>query len=78
MKYIVDVRSKEEYDSGHVEGALNIPLEELASGDTSSLDNVPKDSEIVCYCISGARAERFVHALRALGYEKVENGGGIM
>lgn len=43
---LLDVRPEEEYIGGHLPGALNIPLRELAS----RLTELPKDTEIVAYC----------------------------
>ena len=45
---IVDVRSKEAYDAGHIPGAVNIPLEEFEINPTSL--NLPKDAWIITYC----------------------------
>jgi len=43
---VIDVRPPEEYEAGHVAGAVSIPLEEL----TSRLAEIPRDAEVVAYC----------------------------
>ena len=74
MKYlIVDVREASEYDRGHVDGAINIPPSELMSG-AEKLKDVPKDTPIVLYCISGARSNASMHMLRQMGFTDLING----
>lgn len=70
---IVDVREPIEYSMGHVIGAINIPPAELMAG-TSKLDGVPKDAEIVLYCVSGSRSNTSMHYLRKMGYTNLTNG----
>ena len=71
----VDVRSPGEYAGGHVDGALNIPLDQLQrrigelGGDRSR--------EIVLYCASGGRSAMACGLLHQLGFERVRNGGGV-
>jgi MFS family permease len=67
---VVDVRSPEEFALGHVEGAINIPLDALEEK-TSSL---PKDRLIVTVCgKGGGRSERAAAELRALGFRSVRS-----
>ncbi len=74
MKYlIIDVREPSEYERGHVEGAINIPPSELMAG-AGKLRDVPKDTPIVLYCISGARSNASMHILRQMGYTDLTNG----
>ncbi|MDD2447356.1 MAG: rhodanese-like domain-containing protein [Tissierellia bacterium] len=58
---ILDVRSKEEFDSGHIEGAVLIPLDELEN----RLDEIEdyKDDPILVYCRSGNRSSKAVRIL---------------
>lgn len=70
---LVDVRTKSEYDSGHIKGALNIPLNEIES--TTLLK---KDSKIVVYCQSGARSAEAAKKLVDNGYLYVYDMGGIV
>ena len=72
---VVDVRSESEYLSGHVPGAINIPVDALTS-EPAELPN--KDQLIMVYCRSGARAKTAVSALANMGYTNVVNFGGIM
>lgn len=70
---IIDVREPSEYQRGHIEGALNIPPAELMAG-SAQLANVPKDAEIVLYCVSGSRSNASSHILRQQGFTNLTNG----
>lgn len=72
---LVDVRSAEDYAEGHLLGAINIPLRELAQ----HLDLLPDlDEEMVIYCGSGWRSGIGMTSLQILGYTNVRNmKGGI-
>ena len=74
---VIDVRTAEEFAEGHVDRAINIPVEDLAArmSDVSKLAG--KDQPIVVYCASGHRAGKAQRALTAAGYSKVVNGGGF-
>lgn len=72
-KIIIDVREPYEFATGHVEGALNIPPDELLSG-AKALESVPKDTELVLYCRSGARSNSAMNILRSLGFTHLTNG----
>ncbi len=54
-KIYIDVREKEEWDEGHLEGAIHLPLSELSLG-TIPL-NLPKDVPLYIYCARGRRAK---------------------
>jgi len=71
---IIDVRSKAEFQSGHFPGALNIPLDAL---DKKAAGLGAKDSEILVYCASGARAGSATALLKSKGFSKVLNAGGL-
>jgi rhodanese-related sulfurtransferase len=74
MSYvIIDVREPDEFATGHVKGALNIPPSRLMSG-AKQLADVPKDASIVVYCRSGSRSNVAAHILHGLGYNNVANG----
>ena len=62
---LIDVRPAEEFDAGHIDGALSIPLDEL----DARLAELPPDSEIVAYCRGEfcAYAHEAVRALRSAG-----------
>ncbi len=70
---LIDVRSKEEYESGHLKDAVNIAVEDMASG---ILPDFPKDTPILTYCNFGGRAGRAKTILESAGFTNVENGGG--
>ena len=69
---IIDVRSKAEYQSGHVKGSVNIPLR----GFESSLSKINKESPVITCCASGMRSGSAKSILKANGYKEVYNGGG--
>ena len=68
---IVDVSTLDEYESGHLKGAVNVPVSEIKNIDIS------KDKKIVVYCRSGSRSNTAAKELIKLGYEKVYDMGGI-
>ena len=71
---VVDVRPAEEFDAGHIEGALSIPVDEL----DEQLAELPADSEIVAYCRGAfcAYAHEAVRTLRARGRSARRLEGG--
>ena len=70
---IIDVREPFEFAQDHVEDALNIPPAELMAG-AKQLKDVPKDTELILYCISGSRSNAAMHYLRQMGYTNLVNG----
>jgi rhodanese-related sulfurtransferase len=68
---IIDVRTKKEFNRGHIEGSINIPLDQL--GDAMSW--LQKDIPIIVICASGQRSQAAKGLLDANGYQKVYNGG---
>ena len=62
--FILDVRQQDEYDAGHVDRAVLIPLNDLPN----RYSELPKDKPIVVYCRSGSRSARAVAFLRANGF----------
>lgn len=64
---IVDVRTREEYDSGHIEGAVLIPVSELED----RLNELSKEDELLIYCRTGNRSTNSVNILKANGYTKI-------
>jgi phage shock protein E len=71
---LVDVRSAEEFSTGHVEGAINIPHLDVEKRLSEFGEN--RDRQIVLYCRSGHRAGLAQESLKALGYTQVFNAGG--
>ena len=71
---LVDVRSRAEFDSGHLPGARNVPLPELG-GKLKSLGE--KDKPIVLYCASGTRSAMARSVLKGQGFSQVFNLGSM-
>ena len=72
---ILDVRTAEEYRSGHIPDAVNIPNETIGS---SAIPNLPnKDQRIFVYCRSGNRSKQAAGKRAKLGYTNVFEIGGI-
>lgn len=73
-RIIIDLRSPLEYKAGHAKGAINISPASLMSGVPEQLADTPKDTEIILYCISGARSNTATHILRQYGFTNLVNG----
>ena len=71
---LLDVRTQEEYDGGHIPGAVCFPNEDI-------LPELPlpfeKDAEILVYCRSGCRSAEAAEKLTGMGYANVSDFGGI-
>ena len=72
---IVDVRTQEEYDSGHIPGAICIPNESIGTEQPKELPNL--DQVILIYCRSGNRSKQAAQKLFDMGYTNVYEFGGI-
>lgn len=65
---LLDVRSKQEFEEGHLDGSLNIPLYELKN----QLEKLPdKNCTIMIYCASGHRSKQAKEELEEIGYKNV-------
>ena len=73
---ILDVRTKEEFDEYHIEGAVLIPDYEIKEKAESILTN--KEQLILVYCRSGRRSKNAASELVALGYTNIKEFGGII
>lgn len=73
-RIFIDVREPYEYARGHVEGAFNIPPAVLLQGLPAELAGVPKDAEIILYCMTGARSRASIHILGQYGFTNLVNG----
>ncbi len=71
---LIDVRTEDEYKSGHIEGSINIPLQNI-----SDVQNRIKElnTPIFVHCLSGGRSAKAASALKSMGYTNVTNIGGI-
>ena len=73
---ILDVRTQEEYDQGHIPGAIVISHEEIAEKAEEVLTD--KGQLILVYCRSGRRSKIAAEALVELGYINIKEFGGII
>lgn len=74
---VIDVRTKEEYDAGHIEGAYLIPLDEVYQHSELNLlkeRNIP----VLLYCRSGRRSGLVMLDLARLGFKYLMNMGGVI
>jgi rhodanese-related sulfurtransferase len=69
--FLLDVRTVKEYQAGTVEGAYNVPVDEIRD----RLDEIPKDKEIMLYCRAGLRSYIGCRILSQNGY-KIKNISG--
>ena len=75
-RIILDVRSREEYDQGHIPGAILIPDTEI---EAKAADLLPdKEQLILVYCRSGRRSKLAAQSLADLGYTNIREFGGIL
>ena len=73
---ILDVREQDEYDRGHIPGAVLLPVGTI--DDTTAAEVIPeKDSTVLVYCRSGNRSKTASAALAELGYTNIYEFGGI-
>lgn len=73
---ILDVREQDEYDSGHIPGAVLLPVGSI--DETTAAEVIPdKDSTVLVYCRSGNRSKTASSALAELGYTNIYEFGGI-
>ena len=70
---LYDVREADEFAAGHIPGAVNVPLSDLAAADLPE----QKDLPLYVHCLSGARSSKAVKYLQMQGYTNVKNIGGI-
>ena len=73
---ILDVREQDEYDAGHISGAILIPYTQIEAKANEMLPD--KDQLILVYCRSGRRSKIAAEALAELGYTNIKEFGGII
>lgn len=71
---LIDVRSELEFNQGHIEGAINIPLDNLTTDITSRIET---KTPVIVYCQSGNRSKTAAEKLVEYGYKDVFNLGSI-
>jgi rhodanese-related sulfurtransferase len=72
---LIDVRTPEEYATGHAKGSINIPITTIQNGD---LTKISKDRPVYLYCRTGHRAGLVKIILEENGYKNVSNIGGLI
>ena len=73
---LLDVRTQEEFDEGHIPGAILIPYTEIENKAEAMLPD--KDKLILVYCRSGRRSKIAAESLSKLGYTNIKEFGGII
>jgi phage shock protein E len=68
---IIDVRTKGEFQGGHIRNSINIPLSNLQG----SLSKLKKNKPVITCCASGSRSSSAKSILKSNGFESVHNGG---
>lgn len=71
---IIDVRTKGEYQGGHIRGSVNIPLQNLQN----NFSKIKKEKPVITCCASGMRSASAKSILKSNGFTQVHNGGGWM
>ena len=67
---VIDVRSTQEFQEGHIDGAISIPEYEIKK---DIIERINPGEEIIVYCSSGQRSKKAKQKLEKLGYKKVYN-----
>ncbi len=74
--FLIDVRSSQEYEEGHINGAINLPVYNIEKQITKVVPN--KNDVVILYCLTGNRSKKAKKILEKLGYTEVYNlKGGI-
>jgi phage shock protein E len=71
--YLVDVRTKGEFEGGSIKGAINIPVNEIEH----AYKKLSNKTTIVVFCRSGIRSKQALSVLKQMGIENVINGGSL-
>ena len=72
---VIDVRTPAEYSEGHLDGAVNIDVQDANFG--TILSQLPTDGEYVVYCRSGNRSAQAAEIMKASGFTNVTDAGGV-
>ena len=73
---LIDVRTPEEFASGHIDGAINLPYDQI-DAKNSAVAAIDKGRSILVYCRSGRRSAIARDNLQQLGYRQVLDGGAM-
>ena len=74
---LIDVRTKEEYDEGHLDDAINIPYDVIVNPGVKEYDSILEDTPIIVYCKSGNRSGQAYNSLKMAGYKNVYDLGAM-
>lgn len=74
--FIIDVRSAEEFSAGHIDGAINLPVDQIGE-QISRVKGLKPGSTLLVYCRSGRRSAAAAQILQQRGYHHVLDGGAI-
>ena len=74
--FIIDVRTAEEFSTGHIDGAINLPVDQIGQ-QLSGVKGLKPGSTVLVYCRSGRRSAAAAQILQQRGYKRVLDGGGI-
>lgn len=72
---VIDVRTAEEFASGHLEGALNIDVQGMDFA--AQISELDPNGTYVVYCRSGNRSGQAIEQMKALGFKNLTNGGAV-
>lgn len=78
--FILDVRTQEEYDAGHIKGSTRIPVQDIPAQELDeAIDKIPRDKKILVYCRTAQRSAQASEILVNNGFAQVYNmKGGIV
>lgn len=71
---LIDVRTAEEYKTSHIDGAINLSLQDIEQG---TLPTAEKDKPVYVYCRSGSRSSQATMRLKAAGYQNIIDLGAM-
>ncbi|MCH5212095.1 MAG: S-layer homology domain-containing protein [Oscillospiraceae bacterium] len=74
---LVDVRSADDYATGHIKGSISTPIDNIISDPRAAFMGIESDTTIIVYCRRGTNSRRAVQILNEAGYTSVYNLGGI-
>lgn len=72
---IIDVRTADEFNSGHLEGALNLDVQSVYFDELAQ--ELPLDGDYIIYCRSGNRSAAAIDRLEAMGFTSLTDAGGL-
>jgi rhodanese-related sulfurtransferase len=70
---VIDVRERDEWHSGHIDGAVHVPLSQIGA----RLDDIPVDAEVITVCRSGMRSSKAAGQLTSAGRKVANLAGGM-